>query len=62
MQRAMKDYSHILRDEVQITVELTKEQQALIFWAFDFGTDNLTEEQQIALDSVIADLKNQLHR
>lgn len=55
------DYAHIAHDAT-CTVELTAEEVASVFAAHDFGTVPLHEKQRELLHSVIAKLKDQLHR
>lgn len=56
----MESYEHISQ-EATVTVELTAQEVAVIFAAYDYGTDALDSEQRDLLRLVIAKMKDQLH-
>lgn len=62
MDEIIKQYQHITTESKKATIELTREQQALIFFAYDFGISELNDEQQAVLNEVISDLKNAIFR
>lgn len=62
MDKIIKQYQHITTESKKATIELTREQQALIFFAYDFGISELNDEQQAVLNEVISDLKNAIFR
>ncbi|AVL70752.1 hypothetical protein RP300_00873 [Oligella urethralis] len=53
------DYSHVARD-AEVTIEVTAEEVAAIYWAYDRGFDSLDETSRQKLDSVINKLKYEL--
>lgn len=53
------DYSHIARD-IEVTIEITAEEVAAIFWAYDRGINAMDEASMQKLDAVINKLKYEL--
>ena len=53
------DYSNIAQD-AEVTIEITSEEAAAIFYAYDRGFDALDDESKRQLDVVIGKLKYEL--
>ena len=53
------DYSNIAQD-AEVTIEITAEEVAAIFYAYDRGFDALDDESKRQLDVVIGKLKYEL--
>jgi len=53
------DYSNIAQD-AEVTIEITAEEVAAIFWAYDRGINAIDEASMQKLDAVINKLKYEL--
>jgi hypothetical protein len=55
----MSSYDHIARDAT-VTIDVTKEEAAAIFRAYDYGITQTNDKEREALNAVMAKLKDQL--
>lgn len=63
MENVIKKYAHVTSEAKRVNVELSEEQQALIFYAYDFGLSSLNDVEKLTvLNSIISELKNALHK
>lgn len=59
MSTAAKKYAHIAKGGKR-QVELTQEEECAVLFAYDYGIDNLSQDDQLNLDRVIAKLKDEI--
>lgn len=63
MDKIIQKYQHVTSESKKVNVELSEEQQALIFYAYDNGLSSLNDIEKLnVLNAIIADLKNAIHR
>jgi hypothetical protein len=55
----MSNYNHIACDAT-VTIDVTKEEAAAIFRAYDYGIGQTSDKEREALSAVMAKLKDQL--
>jgi hypothetical protein len=55
----MSSYEHIACDAT-VTIEVTREEAAAIFRAYDYGIGQTSNKEREALNAVMAKLKDQL--
>lgn len=63
MDKLIQKYQHVTTESKKVNVELSQEQQSLIFFAYDYGLSSLNDVEKLnVLNSIISDLKNALHK
>lgn len=58
---ALKKYAHITTEKKKVSIELNREQQAAILFAYDYGIQAMDAETIAVLDSLMNELKEVLH-
>jgi hypothetical protein len=61
MQTALERYAHITTAKKKVAIELTREQQSAILFAYDYGIKAMDAETIAILDTVMNELKDVLH-
>jgi hypothetical protein len=59
MSIATDKYSH-LTPGGEVSTHLTQEEACAILFAYDYGVDNLSQQDQLELDRVLAKLKEEI--
>lgn len=63
MDKLIQKYQHVTTENKKATVQLSQEQQSLILYAYDYGLSSLNDVEKLrVLNTIIADLKNAIHR